>query len=135
MKLLLIYGTTEGQTRKIARFVASHLARQGHRAHVVNAIDATAADDPREFDAVIVAASLHSGHYQSPVVHFVTTYLAAIAERPNAFLSVSLAAMSDDEDDAQGLERCVSDFTQRPGGTPDASTTSQAPSGIPPTTS
>ena len=119
MKLLLVYGTTEGQTQKIAQFVASHLTQQGHQAKVVNAIDATAAsDDPREFDAVIIAASLHAGRYQSSIIHFVSKYLAAINARPNAFLSVSLAAASDDDDDVQGLKRCVSHFTHQTGWTP-----------------
>ena len=31
MKLLLVYGTTEGQTHKVARFVAGHLAHRGHQ--------------------------------------------------------------------------------------------------------
>jgi menaquinone-dependent protoporphyrinogen oxidase len=118
MNLLLVYGTTEGQTQKIAQFAASNLAQQGHHAYVVNAIDATAAADPREFDAVIIAASLHAGRYQSAIVHFVSKYLTAINARPNAFLSVSLATTSDDEDDIQGLGRCVSNFTQHTGWTP-----------------
>lgn len=118
MKVLLVYGTTEGQTRKIARFVADLLAQQGHQTLVVDAIDATAAADPRGFDSVIIAASLHAGRYQSAVVHFVRQHLAAIDTRPNAFLSVSLAAVSDDEDDTLGLERCVLDFSQQTGWTP-----------------
>ena len=118
MKLLLVYGTTEGQTRKIAQFMADHLARQGHQTLSVNAIDATAAADPSGFDAVMIAASLHAGHYQSAVVHFVSQYLAAINARPNAFLSVSLAAASDDDDDALGLERCVIQFSQQTGWSP-----------------
>lgn len=118
MKLLLVYGTTEGQTRKVARFVADHLARQGHETLLVDAIDVTAATDPRGFDSVIIAASLHAGRYQSAVVHFVRQHLAAINTRPNAFLSVSLATVSEDEDDARGLERCVIDFSQQSGWTP-----------------
>lgn len=118
MKLLLVYGTTEGQTQKIARFVADHLAQQGHETQVVNGIEATAAADPSKFDAVIIAASLHAGRYQSAVTHFVRKYLAAIDGRPNAFLSVSLAATSGDEDDIQGLKRSVENFTQQTGWTP-----------------
>ena len=113
MNLLLLYGTTEGQTRKITQFVADRLAKLGHQTLMVNAIDATAEADPRGFDAVIIAASLHTGRYQSGVVHFVNQHLADIDARPNAFLSVSLAAASDDEDDALGLERCVIDFSQQ----------------------
>ena len=118
MKLLLLYGTTEGQTRKIAQFVADQLARHGHQAQLVNAIEVTTDADPKGFDSVIVAASLHAGHYQSAVVHFVNRHLADITARPNAFLSVSLAAASDDEDDALGLERCVIDFSQQTGWSP-----------------
>jgi menaquinone-dependent protoporphyrinogen oxidase len=119
MKFLLVYGTTEGQTRKVAGFVADQLAQRGHTARVVNAMDETApAVDPSEFDAVIIAASIHAGHYQSAVVHFVNGHLAAISERPNAFLSVSLAAASEDADDVQGLERCLAAFTQQTGWTP-----------------
>lgn len=118
MKLLIVYGTTEGQTRKIAQFVADDLAQRGYQTLLVNAIDVTTAADPRGFDAVIIAASLHAGRYQSGVVHFVSKYLAAINARPNAFLSVSLAAASDDEDDALGLERCVTEFSQQTGWRP-----------------
>lgn len=117
MKFLLVYGTTEGQTRKIARFVTDHLAQQGQETQVVDAADAAAAD-PRECDAVIIAASLHAGRYQSAVIHFVRKHLAAIGARPNAFLSVSLAAASDDADDVQGLERCVAEFAHQTGWTP-----------------
>ena len=119
MKLLLVYGTTEGQTRKVAQFVHDLLAREGHQTRVVNAIDSAAESaDPLEFDAVIIAASLHAGHYQPALIDFVTRHAAAINSRPNAFLSVSLAAASDDEDDVQGLEQCVANFTQQTGWVP-----------------
>lgn len=119
MRILLVYGTTEGQTRKVAGFVADQLTQRGHQARVVNAIeDAASVVDPREFDAVIVAASVHAGRYQSALIHFVTEHLAAIGERPNAFLSVSLAAAGGDQEDIEGLERCLAAFTQQTGWTP-----------------
>ncbi|MDA8253396.1 MAG: hypothetical protein M0Z28_30075 [Rhodospirillales bacterium] len=119
MKLLLIYGTTEGQTEKVARFVAEQFAQRGHEVRIVNAIEeAAAAVDPREFDAVIVAGSIHAGRYQSAVIHFVSKNLVAINGRPNAFLSVSLAAAGGDQDDLQGLEHCLGAFTQQTGWIP-----------------
>ena len=120
MNLLLVYGTTEGQTRKIARFVADHLAQLGHQTELLNAIDATPAIDPRDFDAVIIAASVHEGRYQLAVIHFTREHLAAIATRPNAFLSVSLAAAGDDKEDVDGLTKCVTNFTHETGWTPNA---------------
>src|SRR5512146_944726 len=119
MKFLLVYGTTEGQTEKVARFVADHLAQQGQQTQVINAIDEAATTiDLRGFDAVIIAASVHAGHYQSAVIHFVSRHLEGIEARPNAFLSVSLAAASDDGDDVHGLEQCIAAFAQQTGWTP-----------------
>lgn len=118
MKLLLVYGTTEGQTQKVARFMADHLAQQGHQTQLVNAIDAIPAVNPSEFDAVMIAASVHAGRYQSGVIHFVRDHLVAIGTRPNAFLSVSLAAAGDDKEDVEGLKKCVADFTHETGWTP-----------------
>jgi menaquinone-dependent protoporphyrinogen oxidase len=118
MRLLIVYGTSEGQTRKIAGFVADHLAQQGHETQLVDAIDAAAAIEPRDFDAVIIAASVHAGRYQSAVIHFVRDRLATINARPNVFLSVSLAAAGGDEEDVEGLKKCVAAFTDETGWTP-----------------
>jgi menaquinone-dependent protoporphyrinogen oxidase len=118
MKVLMVYGTSEGQTQKIARFVTDRLADQGHQTLVVNAIELTQEADPRVFDAVIIAASVHAGRYQSAVIHYVREHLEAIDARPNAFLSVSLAAAGDDEEDVAGLKKCLADFTHATGWTP-----------------
>jgi menaquinone-dependent protoporphyrinogen oxidase len=118
MKLLLLYGTTEGQTRKIARFVAEHLALQGHQTLVVNATEATAAIEAHAVDGVMIAASLHAGRYQSAIIDFARKHLSDITARPNAFLSVSLAAASHDEDDIQGLKKCIAEFSRQTGWTP-----------------
>jgi menaquinone-dependent protoporphyrinogen oxidase len=118
MKFLLVYGTTEGQTHKIARFVAEHLEQLGHHTEVVNSIEESAVPHPSKFDAVIIAASLHAGRYQSAIIDFVSRHREAINERPNAFLSVSLAAASEDQDDVQGVRQCVTHFTQQTGWTP-----------------
>jgi menaquinone-dependent protoporphyrinogen oxidase len=118
VKLLIVYGTSEGQTEKISRFVADHLAERGHQTLAVNAIEPAQEADPRGFDAVIIAASLHAGRYQAAVIHYLREHLAAIDARPNAFLSVSLAAAGDDEEDIEGLKKCVADFTHETGWTP-----------------
>lgn len=119
MKLLLVYGTTEGQTKKVAEFVAQHLAQQGHQTLVINAVDAAATIDPHAVDAVLIAASLHAGRYQSPIIHYVSEHLTEINAHPNAFLSVSLAAASQDEDDVEGLKQCLAGFAHQTGWTPE----------------
>lgn len=118
MNILLIFGTTEGQTQKIASFVADRLVLKGHQVSMADATKREPAHDPGGFAAVIVAASLHAGHYQPAVVQFVRENLSAIMARPNAFLSVSLAAASDEPGDLTGLAQCVDAFVKETGWTP-----------------
>ena len=72
----------------------------------------------RQFDAVLVAASLHVGRYQSSIIHFVRAHRTDIASTTNAFLSVSLAAAGRDQKDIAGLKKCVADFIHETGWTP-----------------
>ena len=119
MKVLIVYGTTEGQTAKIANFVANRLILQHHQAVTTNIELGIEASDPAGFDAILVAASVHAGHYQPSVIEYVQKNRNAIATRHNAFLSVSLAAAGRDPEDLAGLEHCVASFCQETGWTPE----------------
>lgn len=118
MNILVLYGTTEGQTRKIARFVADRLTARGHEAQVIDAAEADPEFDPGAFGAAVIAASLHAGHYQAPVVDFAHPHHGVLGSMPTAFVSVSLSAASHDRDDLDGLARCVADFEHRTGWKP-----------------
>jgi len=118
MQILVVYGTTEGQTEKIASFISERLSRQGHRVTHVNACRVRALLDPGRFDAVLIAASVHLGRYQATVIEFVWKHRAAISARANAFLSVSLSAAGREPDDISGLEKCVANFVQASGWRP-----------------
>ncbi len=119
VNVLLVYGTTEGQTRKIARFVAHRLLQSSQKVLTADAREAAFIPEPRDFDAVIIAASLHAGHYQRPIIDFVRGNRAAISGKPNAFLSVSLSAAGSDPRDAADLGRCVADFVRDTGWVPE----------------
>ncbi len=117
MQILVVYGTSEGQTRKIASFLSERLTRRGARVVTADAADADA-PDPRGFDAILVAASVHLGRYQPAVIRYVRAHHAAISARANAFLSVSLAAAGHEPEDRAGLDKCVADFVQASGWLP-----------------
>jgi menaquinone-dependent protoporphyrinogen oxidase len=119
MRVLVVYGTTEGHTRVIARFIASRLRVAGHAVMLCDAAD-DAPPDPSTFDGVILAASLHLGHYQSALVHYVRHWRDALRRVPAAFVSVSLSAAGDDPDDLAGLDKCLRDFEIHTGWTPQA---------------
>jgi menaquinone-dependent protoporphyrinogen oxidase len=118
MRLLIVYGTTEGQTRKIAHFMRDRAEAGGHTVTVFEAIDDGPDMHPRLFDATIVAGSVHVGRYQATVEHFARAHAAELKSMRSAFVSVSLAAAGTDEDDVAGLEKCVAEFSHRTGWTP-----------------
>lgn len=117
MKLVILYGSTEGQTRKIAQFIADRIEAKGH---VVDLADAEAVGPDFRLppvDAAIVAASVHVGRYQSSIQHLVTAHRDALSVIPTAFLSVSLAAAGD-ADDLQDVKTCAERFVEETGWTP-----------------
>jgi menaquinone-dependent protoporphyrinogen oxidase len=67
MKILIVYATTEGQTRKVARHVFDRLAGAGHAAGLIAATEAEGLD-PAGFDGVVVAGSVHGGRYQGELL-------------------------------------------------------------------
>lgn len=117
MPILILYATTEGQTRKIVRRAAQHLAQRGITSEVLPVTEA-ADTDLGSCDAVLLAASVHAGRYQPAFVAWVTANHAALAARRTAFLSVSLSAASSDPEDRVAIEDVVRRFIGETGWTP-----------------
>jgi len=91
-RILVLYGTTDGHTAKIANAVRAALETEGCSVEVVDA-NASAGVTPEPYDGVIVAASIRAGKYQRPVVRWVRAHAPALNSRPTAFLSVCLAVL------------------------------------------
>jgi len=91
----VFYATTEGQTRRIAEALATHLGEAGigSQAIDVTAAQATAFSWPRA-RAVVLAASVHGGKHQREAESFVRAHLNAFNGRPSVFVSVSLSICS-----------------------------------------
>lgn len=92
-RVLMLYGTTDGHTRKIATAVAETLRAERCDVAVVDANDVTPDIRPEEFDGVLVAASVHAGGYQRPVARWLRAYAAQLNRMPTAFLSVCLGIL------------------------------------------
>lgn len=113
MKVLIVFGTTEGQTRKIAERVGERIRELNEEADVHDSTLLPSDLDVSAFKAVIVAASIHQHQYQTSITHFVKEHRRALASRPTAFISVSLSAvLAADRDDAQS---CVDEFLAETG--------------------
>lgn len=119
-KLLVAYATVEGQTRKIARFVADHLTRRRNEVTLLDLADDLAAARVASFDAVIVGASVHARKHNAPATAFAKSNAAALNRLPSAFISVSLHAVYGDAEDEEETRAYVDAFVKETGWTPRA---------------
>ena len=102
MRFLLIYGTTEGQTRKIAEFCSNRLTEAGHYAELWDSRRRMVDLDISTFDAIILAGSVHQKHHQESLTNFVIAHREQLGKVPNLLISVSLSvAFENGRDEAQ----------------------------------
>ena len=94
MKVLICYATTEGQTRKIARFCAGRLVDAGHSVELLPAAEA-GAPDAAGHDGAILAGSVHLGTLQPELAAFARAAAPSLNAMPTLLLQVSLAAHPD----------------------------------------
>lgn len=116
MKLLIVYGSTEGQTRKICEFLKERTEKQGHE---VELNDSTAHPvSPGDFDAAIIGSSVHYGKYQSSIEHYVQEHQKTLNEKPFEFVSVSLAIASKEPESQKELTEITDKFLAKTGWKP-----------------
>ena len=116
MKLLIAFGSTEGQTQKIAEWITARVRDAGHEAEVYDSKRRLRRRDVGTFDAIIVAGSVHQKRHQESIAAFALAHLADLEAKPSAFLSVSLsAALKDGEQDCLDY---VEEFVEKSGWRP-----------------
>jgi menaquinone-dependent protoporphyrinogen oxidase len=93
-RILVLYGTSEGHTAKVARALAARLTADGVEADVEEAVLGDPL--PATYDGIVVAASMHAGRYQKVVGKWLRAHASELGKRPTAFVSVCLACLSKD---------------------------------------
>jgi menaquinone-dependent protoporphyrinogen oxidase len=93
MNILIVYGTTEGQTRKIAEWTATHIREHAHQAELRDSAALAPVLDLETYDAFIIAASVHQEYHQEAITNFVIAHREVLDAKPSAFISVSLSAV------------------------------------------
>jgi menaquinone-dependent protoporphyrinogen oxidase len=116
-KILIAYGTSEGQTARIADHLAEAIRAQGHEAFTVDI--GREAPAPAGYHAVIVGASVHKGKHQRWVVDYVRRNRPALEHLPSAFFSVSLAIQDGTQKGRLEAENYVETFVQETGWYPE----------------
>lgn len=120
-RIVVIYGSSEGQTAKIAERIGDVLSRAGHDVvlstakyppHVLSA-------DGYGYDGIVVGASIHRGSHQGYVTEFVREYADELDRLPSVFFSVSLAAARDDPEAQSTVEQYLQSFLEETHWEPD----------------
>jgi menaquinone-dependent protoporphyrinogen oxidase len=90
MRILIVYSSRDGQTRKIAQFIATQLGDMA-ACDVVD-VRQTLNLPLTAYDRVIIGAAIRYGHHAVEVRDFIKDHLAWLDTLPGAFFSVNLTA-------------------------------------------
>jgi menaquinone-dependent protoporphyrinogen oxidase len=114
-QVLIVYGTSYGQTERISQRLARALERSGHS--VTPRRGDLRSDDLRleTFDAVVIAASVIRGRHQRYIRKFARSNATALNRLPTAFVSVCGAA----QDSPEAARKYVDGFLHETGLQPD----------------
>jgi menaquinone-dependent protoporphyrinogen oxidase len=116
-RILIVYGTTHGQTAKIARNIQEVLEADDFQVVVANAKEKPV-PSLSGFHGVIVGASVIARGHQPAVAAFIREHLTTLNEMPSAFFSVSASAGSAREGGRAAARRVRDEFLAETGFTP-----------------
>lgn len=113
-RLLIVYGTTDGHTRRIAEAVEDYGAAFGHTVVVMDAATRPTLRGDDGWDGVIVCAPIRRRRHPAAVARFARENLPLLSRLPTAFFSVSLSAAGNAAAVA-GARACAERFVKETG--------------------
>jgi menaquinone-dependent protoporphyrinogen oxidase len=113
-RILVLYGTSYGQTAKIAERIASHLAASGDDVRLTDIAELPRGTAPSDFDGVVIGASVLGGKHQRAVRDFARRHHVMLNAMPSAFFSVTASAAGG-EAMREDVYRLLSEFRRETG--------------------
>ena len=107
-RILVIFSTTDGHTRKVARRLGTMFGTYGIDVDVMQAGAVDVA--PEYYQGVVVCASVHRGKYQRSIAKWVRTHAQALSGQRTAFVSVCLGVLQKDPKVDQQLDTIAERF-------------------------
>ena len=95
-KILIIYSSTHGHTRKIGNRLQQVIEQQGHQVTLVSVNDESQVD-LQSFDKIVIGASIHYGKHSPKILNFINRNKLLLDSKPNAFFSVNIVARKPDK--------------------------------------
>jgi menaquinone-dependent protoporphyrinogen oxidase len=118
-RILILYGTTEGQTATISEYIAEVVRDHGDEAETLDIKRLSSGFALDAYEAVIVGASIHMGAHEEYVRAFVKRNREALERMPSAFFSVSLTAQEHTDEARAKTKAYVEKFVDETGWHPD----------------
>ena len=112
MKILIVFASKEGQTEKIANFIAEVLHRHGHQATILLCDHVPKDFSTASFDAVVIGGSIHMGKYPGHLQKFVSNHLEWLNRIPSALFTVCMAIESKNKEDQEAARSYGQNFIQ-----------------------
>lgn len=106
MKTLILYSSQDGQTKKIAKFIAEHIENCYVYPITEKAINFNA------FDRIIIGASIRYGHFNKGLYKLIENQTALLNTKPTAFFGVNLTARKEGKNSPE-TNMYVRKFLQR----------------------
>jgi menaquinone-dependent protoporphyrinogen oxidase len=90
-KTLIIYSSTDGQTKKICLHLQKIIEAQGNQVSVVS-IQEIKSISLATFDKIVIGASIRYGKHRQEIYKFIESNKQSLESKPNAFFSVNVVA-------------------------------------------
>jgi menaquinone-dependent protoporphyrinogen oxidase len=90
-RILILYSTTDGHTRRICERLQGVAQGQGHQAILVD-LEAEPVPDLNSYDKIVIGARIRHGRHSPRVAEFVNHYRRFLEDKPSAFFSVNIVA-------------------------------------------
>jgi len=119
MNILILFSTKEGQTEKIAHYIADVLRRNGHKATTLQGERLPKDFDTDQFDAAILGGSVHMGRFPGYLKRFITHYSNWLNQVPSAFFTVCMAIHSANQKEQLAAKSIGPDFIRKTRWQPD----------------
>lgn len=109
-KVLIVYGSSYGQTAKISNYISNELKKLKHDVDIYNSLGVPQSVNPEDYDAIIIGASVMAKGYQKSLKKWVKQNAQVLSKKPSAFFSVCLGILQDEEVVKQQEIKIVKDF-------------------------
>jgi len=95
-KILILYSTTDGHTRKICQRLKQVIEQQAQQVTLMP-IEGKSNVDIKSFDKIVLGASIRYGKHNKQVYEFIKANEQILDSKPNAFFSVNVVARKPDK--------------------------------------